>query len=66
LVHQTSVDSTLRLPDHPNVANAGNMHDLCLKTVPHGARFSAIRFGANLIRDPNGDPNLLQRFRVSH
>lgn len=53
------------LHDHSTNANADNMQDLCLASVPDGARLKKIKIGANLIQDPNGDPNLAQNFRVS-
>ena len=52
------------LHDHETSFNADNMHDLCLPEVPHGAKLSAITIGADLIRDPNGDPNEAQDFKV--
>lgn len=52
------------LNDHPNVANADNMHDLCLPPPPCGARLVGVTIGSQLIQDPNGDPNRSQRFRV--
>jgi len=54
------------LYDHSTSANADNMHDLCLESIPPGAKLIGIQIGANLIQDPNGDPNLAQNFRVSH
>ena len=50
------------LNDHSSPAMADNMHDLCLAAVPIHARLTAIRVGANLLQDPNGDPNFTQRF----
>jgi hypothetical protein len=29
-----------------------------------GARLTEVRIGANFLQDPNGDPNLVQRFKV--
>jgi hypothetical protein len=52
------------LNDHSSPAMADNMHDLCLATVPNHARLTAIRVGSELLQDPNGDPNLAQRFVV--
>ncbi len=52
------------LDDHPSSANADNMHDLCLPRPPRGARLVAVTIGAGLIQDPNGDPNLAQRFHI--
>lgn len=52
------------LNDHTSSFNADNMHDLCLPKVPRGARLQAIKIGAGLIQDPNGDPNEAQRFVV--
>jgi hypothetical protein len=40
------------------------MHDLCLPPPPRGATLTAITIGADLIQDPDGDPNLAQRFKV--
>lgn len=50
------------LHDHESSFNADNMHDLCLARVPHGAKLTGVTIAANLIQDPNGDPNLAQRF----
>jgi hypothetical protein len=44
--------------------NADNMHDLCLPEIPRGARLAGITIGADLIQDPDGDPNLAQRFAL--
>jgi hypothetical protein len=52
------------LHDHPNSANADNMHDLCLPRPPRGARLAGVTIGGGLIQDPNGDPNVAQRFRA--
>lgn len=52
------------LHDHETSFNADNMHDLCLPKVPRGARLTGVTIAANLIQDPNGDPNLALRFRV--
>jgi len=52
------------LHDHASAANADNMHDLCLSRPPAGARLTAVTIGADLIQDPNGDPNRAQTFRV--
>ena len=52
------------LADHSTTAMDDNMHDLCLPKVPAGAVLTEIRIGANLLQDPNGDPNLAQRFKV--
>ena len=52
------------LHDHPSAANADNMHDLCLPAPPRGAKLATVAIGAGLIQDPNGDPNLGQRFRA--
>jgi hypothetical protein len=52
------------LYDHETSFNADNMHDLCLPRLPRGARLSGITIGADLIQDPDGDPNLAQRFVV--
>ncbi len=51
------------LHDHPTSANADNMHDLCLPRPPRGARLTSVRIGGGLIQDPNGDPNVAQKFR---
>lgn len=50
------------LHDHETSFNADNMHDLCLPRPPHRARLAAVTIAADLIQDPNGDPNLAQRF----
>jgi hypothetical protein len=50
------------LYDHESSFNADNMHDLCLPEVPRGARLAGVTIGADLIQDPDGDPNLSQRF----
>jgi hypothetical protein len=52
------------LHDHPSAANADNMHDLCLSHPPRGAKLAAVTIGAELIQDPNGDPNAAQKFRA--
>ncbi|MDI1290697.1 MAG: hypothetical protein PSX37_12200 [bacterium] len=52
------------LADHSTTPMDDNMHDLCLPKVPAGARLTEIRVGANLLQDPNGDPNLVQHFKV--
>jgi hypothetical protein len=52
------------LHDHESSFNADNMHDLCLPRVPRGAALVGVTIAADLIQDPNGDPNLAQRFRV--
>ena len=52
------------LHDHSTSANADNMHDLCLPRPPRGARLTGVSIGSDLIQDPNGDPNLAQRFRA--
>jgi hypothetical protein len=53
------------LYDHESSFNADNMHDLCLAEVPRGARLAEVTIGADLIQDPDGDPNLAQRFKVT-
>ncbi|MEA2135791.1 MAG: hypothetical protein QOC68_3700, partial [Solirubrobacteraceae bacterium] len=53
------------LRDHPTSANADNMHDLCLKRRPRGAKLTGVTIGRGLIQDPNGDPNVAQKFRAS-
>jgi hypothetical protein len=50
------------LHDHPSAANADNMHDLCLPPPPRGAKLRGVKIGGGLIQDPNGDPNVAQRF----
>jgi hypothetical protein len=52
------------LHDHETSFNADNMHDLCLPQVPRGARLTELTIAANLIQDPDGDPNLAQDFKV--
>ena len=51
------------LHDHATSANADNMHDLCLPRRPRGAKLTGVTIGGGLIQDPNGDPNLAQKFR---
>jgi hypothetical protein len=41
------------------------MHDLCLPRLPRGAELTGVTIAADLIQDPDGDPNLAQRFRVT-
>jgi hypothetical protein len=53
------------LHDHESSFNADNMHDLCLPHPPRGAQLTGVTIGANLIQDPNGDPNAAQRFPSS-
>lgn len=53
------------LHDHETSFNADNMHDLCLPRLQRGAQLTGVTIAANLIQDPNGDPNLAQRFRVT-
>jgi D-alanyl-D-alanine carboxypeptidase len=52
------------LYDHETSFNADNMHDLCLTEVPRGARLARVTIAADLIQDPNGDPNEAQDFRL--
>lgn len=52
------------LYDHQTPANADNMHDLCLQGIPKGARLRKVQIDADLIQDPNGDPNPAQSFQV--
>ncbi len=52
------------LADHSTAPMDDNMHDLCLPKVPAGAVLTQVRVGANLLQDPNGDPNLVQHFVV--
>jgi hypothetical protein len=54
------------LHDHETSFNADNMHDLCLPQVPHGAKLTGITIAPDLIQDPDGDPNLAQKFKVGH
>lgn len=54
------------LHDHSNTANADNMHDLCLPRPPRGGKLTEVTIGADLIQDPNGDPNLAQKFVRTH
>jgi len=51
------------LADHSTTAMDDNMHDLCLPALPKGAKLIGVRVGASLLRDPNGDPNLVQDFK---
>ncbi len=53
------------LHDHQSSFNADNMHDLCLSQIPPGAMLVGVTIAANLIQDPNGDPNLAQIFRAA-
>jgi hypothetical protein len=52
------------LYDHESAFNADNMHDLCLPEIPRGARLAGVTIGADLIQDPDGDPNLAQHFAL--
>jgi hypothetical protein len=52
------------LHDHETSFNADNMHDLCLPRPPRGATLAGVTIGADLIQDPDGDPNEAQRFEV--
>ncbi len=52
------------LHDHETSFNADNMHDLCLPLLPRGAKLTGVTIAADLIQDPNGDPNTAQKFRV--
>lgn len=52
------------LNDHATSANADNMHDLCLPRLPRGAKLTGVTIGGGLIQDPNGDPNIAQKFRA--
>lgn len=54
------------LDDHATTFNSDNMHDLCLPRRPRGAQLERISIAAGLIQDPNGDPNLAQRFTPVH
>lgn len=51
------------LHDHESSFNADNMHDLCLAHVPHRAKLVGVTIAADLIQDPDGDPNEAQDFR---
>ncbi|HYJ23077.1 MAG TPA: hypothetical protein VEW07_13760 [Solirubrobacterales bacterium] len=53
------------LYDHETSFNADNMHDLCLPRPPRGADLAGVTIAGDLIQDPNGDPNLGQKFKVS-
>jgi hypothetical protein len=53
------------LHDHETSFNADNMHDLCLPRPPRGAKLAGVTIAADLIQDPNGDPNLAQKFKVT-
>ncbi|MGE0503998.1 MAG: hypothetical protein AB7F97_04150 [Solirubrobacterales bacterium] len=50
------------LHDHETSFNADNMHDLCLPRLPRGAKLAAVTIAADLIQDPNGNPNSAQDF----
>jgi hypothetical protein len=52
------------LQDHETSANADNMHDLCLPRPPRGARLTGVTIDGGRIQDPNGDPNVAQKFRA--
>ena len=54
--------SVADLHDHASSANADNMHDLCLPRPPRGAKLAEVTIGGGLIQDPNGDPNVAQKF----
>jgi len=41
-----------------------NMHDLCLQELPKNARILSLGLPANLVQDPNGDPNPSQNFKL--
>jgi hypothetical protein len=41
-----------------------NMHDLCLPELPVNAKLWSVRLPANLVQDPNGDPNPSQSFKL--
>ncbi len=53
------------LHDHESAFNADNMHDLCLPAPPPAARLTGVTIAANLIQDPNGNPNPAQNFRLA-
>jgi hypothetical protein len=50
------------LNDHATSANADNMQDLCLPRPRRGATLTGVTIGGGLIQDPNGDPNVAQKF----
>jgi hypothetical protein len=52
------------LHDHKSSFNADNMHDLCLPQVPRAAHLTEVTIAADLIQDPDGDPNPAQNFSV--
>jgi hypothetical protein len=52
------------LHDHETSFNADNMHDLCLPQLPRGARLTEVTIAGDLIQDPDGDPNLPQKFKL--
>ena len=37
---------------------------LCLVRPPRGAKLTGVTIGGGLIQDPNGDPNVAQKFRA--
>lgn len=41
-----------------------NMHDLCLPEIPKNATLRSVGLPANLVQDPNGDPNHTQSFKL--
>jgi hypothetical protein len=53
------------LHDHESSFNADNMHDLCLPRPPRGAKLAGTTIAADLIQDPNGDPNPAQEFKLN-
>jgi hypothetical protein len=53
------------LADHSTNAMDDNMQDLCLPDVPAGALLSEVDVDADLLQDPNGDPNPAQHFVVN-
>jgi hypothetical protein len=52
------------LHDHAKVANDDNMQDLCLPQTPRGATLTGVTIAGGLIQDPNGDPNVAQKFNL--
>jgi hypothetical protein len=50
------------LPDHAEVANDDNMHDLCLPRLPRGAKLTGVTIGGGLIEDPDGNPKVPRNF----
>jgi hypothetical protein len=38
------------------------MQDLCLPPTPRGATLTGVTIAGGLIQDPNGNPNVAQKF----